>query len=269
MSAQGGMSEAILRDFERRGAGVVRRRAKPGGQGGDASSSDRRGKGKERGGGAGRQGAGAARGPPAATAAAGPEIDPATLSEEQKLALKRWRALTDEQRRDLLAKYGHARAEARQRKMEAAYRPKTRQSPATDYDKWDAWARNLPPEDTSVNGGAEGNSAQIVGETASTAAGNVLTTLRGKIEAFSASFLFALLVAQLVLPLEMRFTLTKQLLFGVAVLCCLWADRHGRALEWFGFMWGSSVGVILFAAVKQSAGVGMLVGGLVGASNRG
>ena len=32
--------------------------------------------------------------------------------------------------------------------MEAAYRPKTRQSPATDYDKWDAWARNLPPEDT-------------------------------------------------------------------------------------------------------------------------
>ena len=77
---------------------------------------------------AGRQGAGAARGPPAATAAAGPEIDPATLSEERNSRSSAAGA-TDEQRRDLLAKYGHARAEARQRKMEAAYAPRPGRAP--------------------------------------------------------------------------------------------------------------------------------------------
>ena len=47
MSA-GGHVEAILRDFERRGPGVVRRRVKPG-VGWGRLPSDRRGKGKERG----------------------------------------------------------------------------------------------------------------------------------------------------------------------------------------------------------------------------
>ena len=209
----------------------------------------------------------------ASSTGARPQIDPANLSDEQKLALARWQALTAEQRKDLTAKYGEARAKARQRKMETAYRPKTRQVPATDYDKWSAWAKNLPPEEGGEGGTRGINSTSSIdpatfANAMTTSVDNVLADLSGKIEAFTASFLFALVCTQLVLPLGVRFTFTKQLLFGAAVLGCFGADRHGRALECFGFMWGGSIGALLFAVVQQSGAVGMLIGGLVGASTR-
>lgn len=211
--------------------------------------------------------------------AARPKIDPSTLSDEQKLALARWQALSEEQRKDLTAKYGEARATARQRKMETAYRPKTRQAPATDYDKWDAWAKSLPPEegeDESSGGARVGNGSSGRSSVDLAAGANTLTTsiddvladTSGKIEAFAASFLFAMVCTQLVLPLSVRFTFTKQVLFGAAVVGCFLADRHGLALECFGFMWGGSLGALLFAVVRQSGALGMLVGGLVGAWSR-
>ena len=292
------MSEAILRDFERLGPGVVRRRR--------GDEEDTNGKVKH-----GVRLKGENRDPPATSSITskhttvekaktkrmaphagkqpsssspklGSSMDTSELSDEQKLALKRWQSLTDEQRKDLLSKFNEARAAAvqkkaaeRLRKMESAYRPKTRQNASTDYDKWDDWAKTVADDNETPDAQRKSNMQTDAGAAnsssifQSTIQVGVLDNKTAKIEAFCASFLFAIVFAQIILPQSLKFTFTKQFLFGAAVLFCFLADKYGRALETFGFLWGGSIGAVVFAFVGQSSGVGMVVGGLVGASNRG
>ena len=270
------MSDAILRDFERLGPGVVRRRRKDGEEGSgsrkharadpssasSSSSSTLKHSSSEK-------PTDSAMGASSAMPKRGSRIDPDELSDEQKLALERWQSLNDEQRKDLLAKYNEARSKAVQKKaaeklqkMEAAYRPKKRQNASTDYDKWDTWAKGVADDDND-----DGNTPSPQPSAVSVEV-RLMDERAAKIEAFSASFLFSIVFVQAVLPMSMRFTFTKQVLFGAAVLLCFLADRYGRTLHVFGFLWGGSLGAVIFKFLGQSSGVGMIVGGLVGASNR-
>ena len=181
-------------------------------------------------------------------------IDPATLTEEQKLALKRWTSLSEEQQKDLSTKYVDAVNKKKKEKMEASYRPSTnskKKDPSTDYNKWDQWAKEHVKEEknsTSTHSKPTPSSYSVIHT-------NLLQSTQCKIEAFISCFLFSMATASICLPVELgSHTLTKQICFGLLMGACVLADQKGYVITCLGGLEGMTCGMGLFRFIGKIIG---------------
>ena len=192
-------------------------------------------------------------------------IDPSTLTDEQKLALKRWSSLTKQQREDLSAKYTDAVNKKKQAKEDAAYRPSTRQDPSTDYSKWDKWAKEENNETFEDDSTTTTVAPDITTTFSSVLNSGRLSTTLGKIEAFLCCFFFSFSAAFLLLPVELgTHTFTKQVCFALLMGVCVLADQKGHVILCFRGLEGGLCGMLLFYVILAPPIVGTMFGGCAG-----
>ena len=194
------------------------------------------------------------------------QVDPKLLTDEQKMALQRWKSLTDEQRKDLTEKYNAAVIKKKIAKEEAAYRPLTRQAPSTDYDKWNQWAKQQEKGD-SKNNKTSGHVSQdscMVDPSVSIVHTGLLNSTEGKIEAFLSCFLCSWTFCSIILPAEYAHTFIKQVLFGLLIGASLLTDQKGLFTLFCGFLEGATFGILISHIVFgiQPFLGGLIIGGL-------
>ena len=196
------------------------------------------------------------------------QVDPKLLTDEQKMALQRWKSLTDEQRKDLTEKYNSAVLKKKIAKEEAAYRPLTRQAPSTDYDKWHQWAKQEEKGDSRNNKTIEhetssGHVSQdscMVDPSVSIVHTSLLNSTEGKIEAFLSCFLCSWTFCSIILPAEYAHTFIKQVLFGLLIGASLLTDQKGLFVLFCGFLEGVTFGILISHIVF---GIQPFIGGLI------
>ena len=268
------MTSSVLRDLERKlGGGLRKRKAGGGSDGADGSCTKRDGAMEEPGAvssTSAKQSAVLAQGNRSASVSgrknvksrsAGKmgqktEFDMSSLSDEQKQALKKWSVMTPEQRKNLVKKY----EDMKQQKLACARNVQpvstaeskvSKKSAATDYGKWDAWARQIEYEEKKLEASraTATRSVETHNMYGSTGRENLLAEKAILIEAGCCAFLLSLVTGWCLAAIN--FTLLKQLIFGLLFAVLYAADKNGYLLLFLGGLWGTSLGLVTWLVVPN------------------